>query len=76
MHKHHPSKKQGRKIRGLIFSNSFRDAKQAETISQVTQVDILGLIDEPVRVSDVPDVEKGEILIDERGRGSFQKCED
>jgi hypothetical protein len=31
------------------------------------------LLREPVQVSLVPDVEKGEVLLDSRGRGSFQK---
>jgi hypothetical protein len=57
----------------LIFKNSFHDFRQGETVSQVSREDILGQLHEPVTVGDVPDVEKGEVLVDSRGRGSLQR---
>ena len=57
----------------MIFKNSFHDFRQGETVSQVSREDILGQLHEPVTVGDVPDVEKGEVLVDSRGRGSLQR---
>ena len=63
-----------RQIRGLIFQHSFQDPLRAETVCKLSPDDILGKLAGPipVQVSDVPDVMKGEVLIDSRGQGSFQ----
>ncbi|MGA2308575.1 MAG: hypothetical protein ABSG57_03375 [Candidatus Bathyarchaeia archaeon] len=42
-------------------------------MSLLSRVAVLGLLEEPVEVSLVPDVQKGEVLVDSRGRGSFQR---
>ena len=42
----------------------------------MTRVDVMGRLSGPIDVCDVPDVEKGEVLADSRGRGSFQKTND
>jgi len=42
-------------------------------VSRLSRSDVLGLLDEPVEVGLVPDVEKGEVLADSRGLGSFQR---
>ena len=36
-------------------------------------MDVLGALKEPVEVHLVPDVEKGEVLTDTRGRGTLQR---
>lgn len=61
------------KIRGLIFSSSFHDAQRCETVCRTSRAEILALLDSPVQVGDVPDVLKGEVLLDSRGEGSFQR---
>lgn len=72
MHRRREADLQKRKIRGIIFRNSFRDAAGGETISRITRLDVLSMVHEPVMICDVPDVEKGEVLVDLRGRGSMQ----
>jgi hypothetical protein len=39
----------------------------------MTKLDVLSALHEPVEVHLVPDFEKGEVLLDLRGRGSLQK---
>ena len=72
MHRRNTNKLQARKIRGIILRNSFYDRKTSEVICRITRLGVLGKLNEPVEVHLVPDVEKGEVLIDSRGRGSFQ----
>lgn len=72
VHKRKNNKKQERKIRGIILHNSYHDRKAGEVISKITQVDVMAHLDEPVEVHLIPDLEKGEVLLDLRGRGSFQ----
>ena len=77
MHRRKNPSVQRRKIRGLIFLNSLNDSKRGETVCQVTHDDILHSLHETeIQVCDVPDVEKGEVLIDKRGLGSFQVTPD
>ena len=57
----------------MILASSFRDVRRCESVSLVSRVDILGIAGAEVQVSDVPDVEKGEVLVDSRGQGSFQR---
>ena len=61
------------KIQKIIFHDSFHDKKLAEIISRSTRLEVLGQLKEPVEVHLVPDVEKGEVLVDLRGEGSFQR---
>jgi hypothetical protein len=72
VHKRSKDKLLLRKIHKIIINHSYNDRLICETVSRVTRQDVLAYLDEPVRVSDVPDVEKGEVLIDCRGTGSFQ----
>jgi hypothetical protein len=60
------------RIRGLIFNSSFHDQQRCETVCRMSRLDILALLTGPVEVGDVPDVVKGEVLVDSRGTGSFQ----
>jgi hypothetical protein len=73
MHKRSSEKLQVRRVRRIIFSRGFRDRNLCEVVSRVSRLDVMALLDEPVEVSLVPDVEKGEVLLDSRGRGSFQR---
>lgn len=61
-----------RKIRGIIIKSSHFDRKQGEAVCQMTRIDVLSQIHEPIEVHLVPDVEHGEVLIDPRGNGSLQ----
>jgi len=63
-----------RRLRSLILASSFHDVRRCESVSLVSRLDILSSAGTGVvQVSDVPDVEKGEVLIDSRGQGSFQR---
>jgi len=62
-----------RRLRSLILASSFHDVRRCESVSLVSRVDILGIAGAEVQVSDVPDVVKGEVLVDGRGQGSFQR---
>jgi hypothetical protein len=73
MHKRSFEKLQVRRVRGIIFSGAFRDRSVCEVVSRVSRLDVMALLNEPVDVSLVPDVEKGEVLLDSRGRGTFQR---
>ena len=72
MHKRNSSKLQERKIRGIILRNSHFDRNISEVVSKITRLDVLAQLNGPVEVHLVPDVEKGEVLIDPRGMGSLQ----
>jgi len=73
MHKRSEEKMQLRRIRGIIFFRSFCDKVLCERVSRVSRSEVVALLNEPVQVGLVPDVEKGEVLVDSRGRGSFQR---
>jgi hypothetical protein len=68
--------KLARKVRGMIFRRSFYDSSVGEVVCRVTRLDVLAELREPVEVHVVPDVEKGEVLVDSRGRGSLQGVDD
>jgi len=73
MHKRNSKKLQARKIRGVILRGSFYDRNLCEVVSRMTRLDVMAQLNEPIEVHLVPDVEKGEVLIDSRGRGSLQR---
>ncbi len=73
MHKRKPNKLLERRIRGIIIGESHYDKSKGETVSKVTRLDVLDHIGEPVEVYLVPDLEKGEVLLDPRGKGSLQR---
>jgi hypothetical protein len=62
-----------RKLRRLVLSHSFNDLQLSETVCLVSRADLMTLAGPEVQVSDVPDVVRGDILIDSRGQGTFQK---
>ena len=73
VHKRSKDKLLQRQIRRMIYLRSFTDRIVCETVSKVSRQDVLSFLSEPVCVSDVPDVVKGEVLVDSRGQGSFQR---
>jgi hypothetical protein len=62
-----------RRVRALIFSNAFVDTRRAETVCRLNRVDVLGMLNGVVDVGLVPPVVRGEVLVDSRGTGSFQR---
>ena len=75
MHKRNSIKLQERKIRGIILRGSFRDRNVCEVVSRMTRLEVLAQLSEPVEVHLVPDLEKGEVLVDTRGRGTLQRLD-
>jgi hypothetical protein len=65
-------KLQQRRIRRIIFSSAHYDSEKREIVSSVTRLDVVSLLRESVKLDLIPDVEVGEVLMDARGRGSFQ----
>ena len=67
-------KLQRRLARRVIFGSALRDVRRGEVVCRVSRVEVLAALgDGPIDVSIVPDVEKGEVLVDSRGQGSFQR---
>ena len=61
------------RLRSLVLQRSFRDFERCESVCLLTRVDLLAVAGPEVQVCDVPDVERGEVLVDSRGEGSFQQ---
>jgi len=75
VHKRSFDKLQRRMMRNLIFKNAYKDKYRGEIVSRISRLDVLGLLNcEGLKVSLIPDVEKGEVLIDSRGKGSLQNA--
>jgi hypothetical protein len=72
-HKRSPQKNQLRRIRKIIFNRAFHDQVRDETICRLTWPEVLGLLNEPVLVASMPDMERGDVLADSRGIGTFQR---
>jgi hypothetical protein len=63
-------------VRRYVYTTSFQDHILAESVCRVNRQDLLAYANGfsmEVTVGDMPDVEKGLILSDSRGRGVFQK---
>ena len=73
VHKRSKDSLQKRQIRALIFASSYQDLNRCETVCRVSRSEILACLTGSVEICDVPNVEKGEILVDSRGCGSFQR---
>jgi hypothetical protein len=72
VHKRSFNKLQRRIIRNIILKNAYIDKYRGEIISRVPRLDVLGLLNcEGFNVYLIPDIEKGEVLIDSRGKGSL-----
>jgi hypothetical protein len=51
------------------------DKYRGEIVSRFSRLDVLGLLNcEGFNVSLIPDIERGEVLIDSRGKGSLQNA--
>jgi hypothetical protein len=73
MHKRSHDKLLERRIRALIFNSAFVDTRRAETVCMLSRVDVLSMLNGVVDVGLVPPVMRGEVLVDSRGTGSFQR---
>lgn len=62
---------QRRNVRRFVLRYSFRDRERAETICVFNQDDVMTRVS--INFPDLADVEKGEVLVDSRGWGSFQR---
>jgi len=62
-----------RQVRRLTLSNSFHDRLRCERVSRLSRIELLTLLNHPVQLDQVQEVEKGEVLVDSRGEGSFQR---
>ncbi|HMK94085.1 MAG TPA: hypothetical protein VK536_01665 [Candidatus Limnocylindrales bacterium] len=65
--------RQVRRVRGIILNGGFHDRKIGEIVSKMTRLEVMEQLHEPIEVHLIPDVEKGEVLSDSRGQGSFQR---
>jgi hypothetical protein len=73
VHKRSFNKLQRRIIRNIIFKNAYIDKYKGEIVSRISRLDFLSLLNcEGLKVSLVPNIERGEVLIDSRGKGSLQ----
>ena len=62
-------------VRRYIYTTSYLDPIMAETVCRVGRLEVIEFactLNAEVSLSVVPDVEKGLILSDSRGRGAFQ----
>jgi hypothetical protein len=73
VHRRSHNKLLTRRVRALIFSNAFVDTRRGETVCRLDRVDVLSMLNGVVDVSLVPIVMRGEVLMDSRGTGSFQR---
>jgi hypothetical protein len=74
VHKRGLNKLQRRIIRNIIFKNAYIDKYRGEIVSRVSRLDVLSLLNcEGLKVSLIPDIERGEVLVDSRGKGSLQQ---
>jgi hypothetical protein len=73
LHKRKLEKQQLKRIRNIIFRNAFFDSNLCETVNTLSHNQVLMLLNEPVNGPVGINVVKGEVLVDSRGRGSFQR---
>ena len=56
----------------ILLEDCLKDKRIGEFISMSTRVEVMGKIKGELEVHLVPDIEKGEVIIDPSGKGSFQ----
>ncbi len=71
-HRRKPERFQERRIRNIILRGAFYDPIRCEAVNVLSHEDVLVLLGEKINGSVGPTVEKGEVLVDSYGRGSFQ----
>ena len=65
---------QKRVIRSEIFRHAYHDKFAGEIVSRLNRNDLLNMLNfKCLNIWQIPDVEKGEVLIDSRGKGSLQQ---
>jgi len=69
--------KQRRDAKRLAMQSSFRDSEQAETVCIINPETICNLLQQKYGFvnMDAVNIERGEVLIDSRGRGTFQNIQ-
>jgi hypothetical protein len=60
-------------LRSVVLERGFRDVERCETVCLLMCVELIGLAGPIMQLCDVPYVERGEVLVDSRGQGSFQQ---
>jgi hypothetical protein len=60
-------------LRSIALERGFHDFERCETVCLLTRIELISLAGPIVQISDVPDVGRGEVLVDSRGEGSFQR---
>jgi hypothetical protein len=73
VHKRSKDSLQRRQIRALILASCYQDLNRCESVCRISRSEILGSLTGTVELCNVPDIEKGEVLVDSRGQGSFQR---
>ena len=63
VHKRSKDKLLQRQIRRAIYMRSFTDRIVCETVNRVSREEVLPFLSQPVYLSDVPDVLKGEVFV-------------
>jgi hypothetical protein len=61
-------KLQERRIRRILLATAYCDGERSETVSQVSRLDVIEMLGESIQVNLVPDIVKGEVLIDVVGQ--------
>lgn len=65
-----------RLARRYVLNTAYRDFVQAESVCRCSRPDILNYVcsfsSDGVQLSEIPNVQKGLVLVDSRGRGAFQ----
>lgn len=69
--------RQRRDAKRLAMQTSFRDPKQAETVCIINTQTICSVLQKKYGFvnMDAVNIERGEVLIDSRGRGTFQNIQ-
>ncbi len=69
--------RQRRDAKRLAMQSSFRDPEQAETVCIINTQTIYNLLQQKYGFvnMDAINIERGEVLIDSRGRGTFQNIQ-
>ncbi|HJW98433.1 MAG TPA: hypothetical protein VJ529_04820 [Candidatus Bathyarchaeia archaeon] len=72
-HKRSKKSLQKRQIRNIILSNSIFDKTRCETVTIISKTDLLIALTGRIKMSEVPNIERGEVLIDSKGKGTLQQ---
>jgi hypothetical protein len=60
--------------RKIIWSYAYRDHLKSEIVNRLSKLDIINMLGAgEFSLYQIPNVERGEVLVDSRGKGSFQQ---